>query len=276
MLTFPVPEPDPTPTGIGWLRSTVSRFANGAVHARRRAIVEDLLAGIDPAELSRPYDEHPVARLARALGFTGTAEDLRVEGVGGAAGEPRVGGVGGAAEDPRVEGVGGAAEDPRVEGVGGAAEEPRVGGVGRAAKGPRVGGAATDLRGEGTAAGVRIEGIVEDVRIAAAAYQTGDTAADEAVERLVAAFGGAHGERTAARIQLLVQACDATATLIERARTRPVDEVLRDDPPVLATRRVAPDGSIVAVPLAGRPFGEGPRACPGREHALALVEGALR
>nr|BFE62173.1 hypothetical protein GCM10020063_066990 [Dactylosporangium thailandense] len=198
MLTLPVPEPDPAPTGIGWLRSTVSRFANGTVHARRRAIVEDLLASIDPAELSRPYDGHPVAPLARALGFDGAAGDARVEAV------------------------------------------------------------------------------VEDVRIAAAAYQNGDTAADAAVERLVMVFGGAHDERTAAHIQLLVQACDATATLIERARTRPVDEVLRDDPPVLATRRVAPDGSIIAIPLEGRPFGEGPRACPGREHALALVEGALR
>ncbi|WP_433085268.1 hypothetical protein ACQP1P_10035 [Dactylosporangium sp. CA-052675] len=264
MLTFPVPEPDPAPTGIGWLRSTVSRFANGAVHARRRAIVEDLLAGIDPAELSRPYDEHPVARLARALGFEGTGEDPRVQGVGGAAGDLRVEGVGGAAEDLRVEGIRGAAGDLRAEGIEGAFEDLRVE------------GAAKDLRVEGAAAVVRIEGIVEDVRIAAAAYQTGDTAADEAVERLVAAFGGAHDERTAAHIQLLVQACDATATLIERARTRPVDEVLRVDPPVLATRRVAPDGSIIAVPLEGRPFGEGPRACPGREHALALVEGALR
>jgi hypothetical protein len=189
MLAFPVPEPEAAPTGIGWLRATVSRFANGAVHARRRAIVDELLAGIDPADLSRAYDGHPVAPLAEALG---------------------------------------------------------------------------------------VAGVVDDVRIVASAYQTGDSAADDAVERLVAVFGGERDEWTAARIQLLVQACDATATLIERARTRTVAEVLRDDPPVKATRRVAPDGSVVAVSLAGRPFGEGPRGCPGRAHALALVEGALR
>ncbi|WP_433217738.1 hypothetical protein ACQP00_10505 [Dactylosporangium sp. CS-047395] len=193
-LSLPVPEPEPAPTGIGWLRATVSRFANGEVHARRRAIVEELLAGIDPAELSKPYEGHPVAPLAAAL---------------------------------RVD-----------DGV--------------------------------------IRAVVEDVRTAAAAYQTGDPAADAAVDRLVGVFGGAYDERTAARIQLLVQACDATAKLVERARTRPVDEVLRDDPPVPATRRVADDGTVVAVSLADNPFGAGPRACPGRAHALALVEGARR
>ncbi|MFG2039226.1 hypothetical protein [Dactylosporangium sp. NPDC048998] len=118
--------------------------------------------------------------------------------------------------------------------------------------------------------------VTDDVRIAASAYQTGDACADPAVDRLVAAFGGAYDERTAAHIALLVQACDATAALISRSRTRPIADVLRDDPPVPSTRRVAPDGEVVLVSLAGAPFGAGPRACPGREHALALVEGASR
>ncbi|MFI5909023.1 hypothetical protein [Dactylosporangium sp. NPDC051541] len=261
-----MPEPDPASNGIGWLRATVSRFANGPVHARRRAIVEELVAGVDPGDLRRPYAGHPVAPLARALGVT----------------------------------------------------EPAI------------------------------VNVVADVRVAAAAYQTGDTAADPAVDRLVSVFGGRYDEATAAHIQLLVQACDATASLIERTRTRmsgerarthtrderarthtpderarthtsderartntrderarthnpderarthtsderartnsrderarmsTVDEVLRDDPPVLATRRVDPDGNVVAVSLSGMPFGAGPRACPGRELAMALVEGALR
>lgn len=126
------------------------------------------------------------------------------------------------------------------------------------------------------------------VRDVAQAYQpgTGDEArADAAVNRLVAALGGDFDEPTAARIGLLVQACDATATLIERARHRPAGEVLRDDPPVPATRRQAlaaivvggftvEAGEIVRVELAGGPaFGAGPHACPGREHALALIEG---
>jgi hypothetical protein len=198
--TYLVPEPSarsgpsgPAASGIGWLRGAVSRFSNGAVHERRRALVAGLIAGIDPAALREPYAGHPVARLARALGVPGMA----------------------------------------------------------------------------------LDGLVEDVRAAAAAYQTGDSAADAAVDRLVGVFGGAYDERTAAHIAVLVQACDATAALAERARRRPVADVLRDDPPVPATRRVAPSGEVVLVPLAGAPFGAGPRACPGREHALALVEGAL-
>ena len=193
--SYLVPAAAPGETGIAWLRSAASRFSNGPTHARRRALVEHLLAAIDTAALRQPYEGHPVGRLAEALGATDS-----------------------------------------------------------------------DLTADLTA----------DVRTAAAAYQTGAPAADDAVERLVAAFGGAHDEPTAARIALLVQACDATAALIERSRTRPVEDVLRDDPPVPATRRVTPDGEVVLVSLAGAPFGAGPRACPGREHALALVAGARR
>ncbi|HTJ39933.1 MAG TPA: hypothetical protein VL738_42585 [Dactylosporangium sp.] len=228
-----VPEAPAAASGIGWLRSAVSRFSNGATHVRRRAIVEELLAAIDPEELRAAYEGHPVARLSQKLGV----------------------------------------------------------------------------------ADADLEAVTGDVRVAAAAYQTGDTAADDAVERLVAVFGGVHDERTAAHLALLVQACDATAALIERARDRAVAGVLRDEPPVQAcdataalierlqhervplgqqardravasvlqdeppvpaTRRVGPDGEVVLVALRGAPFGAGPRACPGRAHALALVEGALR
>ncbi len=132
-----------------------------------------------------------------------------------------------------------------------------------------------------------VEGLVRDI---AQAYQPGtgdESRADAAVDRLVEILGGAHDEPTAARIGVLVQACDATATLIARARLRPVEEVLRDDPPVPATRRQAlaattvgavsvEAGEVVLVGLAGGPaFGAGPRRCPGRDHALALVEGHL-
>jgi cytochrome P450 len=194
ILNAPVPAVPQVPAGAGgiaWLRATVSRFSNGPVHARRRALVTGLLAGVDAGALRSPSAEHPVARLASALGV----------------------------------------------------DAP----------------------------------VVDDVRAAAAAYHSGDPAADAAVDRLVGVFGGAYDERTAAHICLLVQACDATTTLIERARTRPVEEVLRDAPPVAATRRLGPGGAVVLVPLAGdTAFGAGPRACPGRAHALALVEGALR
>ncbi|MEV4348319.1 hypothetical protein AB0J83_28005 [Actinoplanes sp. NPDC049596] len=132
-----------------------------------------------------------------------------------------------------------------------------------------------------------VAGLVEDV---AQAYQpgTGDEGvADPAVERLVAIFGR-HDEGTAARIGVLVQACGATVALIERTRDKPVEEVLRDDPPVRFTKRQAKAattaggrrieaGEILLVPLAGpTAFGAGPRQCPGRAHALALVEAATK
>lgn len=131
--------------------------------------------------------------------------------------------------------------------------------------------------------------VVDLVRDIAQAYRPGtgdDTVADAAVDRLVAVFGGVFDEPTAARIGVLVQACEPTVALIERARDRSVDEVLRDDPPVPATQRqalrratigevTAEAGEVVLVRLGGDlAFGAGPRRCPGREHALALVRAA--
>lgn len=133
------------------------------------------------------------------------------------------------------------------------------------------------------------EAVVDLVRDVAQAYQpaTGDESrADGAVNQLVAVFGGSFDERTAARIALLVQACEPTATLIERARHRPVHEVLREDPPVRATKRQAlattsvgdmtiEAGEVVPVLLADDlVFGAGAHRCPGRAHALALVREA--
>jgi hypothetical protein len=134
---------------------------------------------------------------------------------------------------------------------------------------------------------VEVGGLVRDV---AQAYQPGtgdEPRADAAVDRLVEVLGGQRDEPAAARIGVLVQACDATATLIDRARHRPVEDVLHDEPPVPATRRQAlvatqaggvrvEAGEIVLVSLAGGlAFGAGSRRCPGRAHALALAEGAL-
>jgi hypothetical protein len=131
--------------------------------------------------------------------------------------------------------------------------------------------------------------IVDAVRVVAAAYQPGtgdEAAADAAVRTLIDTCGGTADEVTAARIGLLVQACDATAALIEGARTAGLEAVLRDTPPVRATKRMATRpadltgtrveaGEVVRVSLHGIPFGAGPRSCPGRAHALALAEGAV-
>jgi hypothetical protein len=134
------------------------------------------------------------------------------------------------------------------------------------------------------------EPVIDLVRDAAQAYQPGtgdESRADVAVDRLVAVFGGVFDEPTAARIGLLVQACEATAVLIERARHRPVHEVLRENPPVPATKRQAlatttvgdvtiEAGEVVQVRLAGDlAFGTGSHRCPGRAHALALADQAL-
>jgi len=135
------------------------------------------------------------------------------------------------------------------------------------------------------------EPVVDLVRDVAQAYQPGtgdESRAAAAVARLVAVLGGVFDEPNAARIGVLVQAYQPTMALIERTRDRrPVDDVLRDDPPVPATKRQAlvrttvgditvEAGEVVRVRLAGDlAFGSGPRRCPGREHALALVEGAL-
>ncbi|WP_410618490.1 hypothetical protein [Amycolatopsis sp. cmx-8-4] len=119
-----------------------------------------------------------------------------------------------------------------------------------------------------------------DVALVAAAYHphvTPSDAAEAAMGRLVEACGGAD-EETAARIGLLVQACDATAGLIGNAlsaRLAGKPGELLADPPVLRTRRRV-DGEDVAVELTGTPFGAGPRECPGPAHAIALATGVLQ
>jgi hypothetical protein len=115
------------------------------------------------------------------------------------------------------------------------------------------------------AAATGVEGnVVDDVRTVAAAYRPGTDApgADEALERLLGRLPPASEEELAQHVALLVQACEATAAMIRG-----------DDPPVPSTSRLDPEGNVIVVDLAGRPFGEGRRACPGREHALALAQG---
>ena len=220
-----------------WLRAGVARFASGATHARRRAIVEADLAGIDGDSL----------RLAARAGYG----------------------------------------DVRLIAVGVLAEKLGLG-AGRVA--------------------------AEDVLVVAGVYFGGESAeADAAVARLVDAFVAvdpdADLETVANRIGLLVQACDATASLVacarERARSLLDDDVdallastLRDDPPVRTMRRVAlrdtcvggvdvAAGDLVTLDVAAASldpqaaasppltFGAEPRRCPGSRHALALAAGIL-
>jgi cytochrome P450 len=50
---FEVPAAPPGDHGLAWLRAAASRFANGAAHARRRALVEAELGRLDPDALRR-------------------------------------------------------------------------------------------------------------------------------------------------------------------------------------------------------------------------------
>ncbi|MBD0690987.1 hypothetical protein [Streptomyces sp. CBMA123] len=124
----------------------------------------------------------------------------------------------------------------------------------------------------------------------------GDPEADAAVARLLPAMGDEDAETAANRIGLLVQACDATATLVEHARRHPdgLAGALRDDPPVRVMRRFAARATVVggvAVPAGAHvlldldaargpdreppAFGAPPRLCPGRAQAMVIAEGIL-
>ncbi|RII16036.1 2-methylisocitrate lyase [Streptomyces sp. YIM 130001] len=149
--------------------------------------------------------------------------------------------------------------------------------------------------------------VAEDVVVSRAYFRGTDPAADAAVERLVRLLAPEAAdadplESGAQRIGLLVQACEATAALVEAADADtdadadavPLAHVLRRTPPVRTMRRLATlatrlggrdiaEGDLVLldVATAGRThpvplaFGAPPRVCPGRTHALALADGLL-
>ncbi|OKJ75078.1 isocitrate lyase/phosphoenolpyruvate mutase family protein [Streptomyces sp. CB02460] len=147
------------------------------------------------------------------------------------------------------------------------------------------------------------ERVAREVGAVADAYfgEDGGPGADLAVARLVTLLApgpadDAGLEAVANRIGLLVQACAATAALVEAAGEEgvPTARVLRDDPPVRVMRRTATratrvagreiaEGDEVVLDLvaaqrgnaAPLTFGAPPRVCPGRAHALALAEGLL-
>ena len=221
-LVPPVPT-DAPPHTLAWLRAHVARFANGAEHDRRRAIVVAELARIDPEDLRR-------AARDRTLGRPAAAPSAPVAALAAALG------------------------------------------VGEAA----------------------LDAVVADVAVVAAAYHPGTerdvASADAGVERLVQAVGPPDsGEAAANRVGLLVQACAATAALIEGAAALApelpgasvdavVAETLRRNPPARTTRRLAAGGGemlVLDLAAAGLPFGHGPRRCPGEDHARALAAGVL-
>ncbi len=73
----PLPAVGTPGSGIGWLRSGVSRFSTGETHLRRRDLVRIMLTGVDPAILrhragelaNQPLELVPATVLAEALGI---------------------------------------------------------------------------------------------------------------------------------------------------------------------------------------------------------------
>jgi hypothetical protein len=275
--TFVVPQVPPATTGIAWLRATVGRFATGPAHIRRRALSADIIKVIEKALRLPGCPTHSESGRPRAT------SDPAHGPAGEAGGNAVAAGAGGDAV------VGGAGGDAVVGGAGGSGVAGRTGSspvAGEASGYPVAGGPCSSPVAILARAMNITEVVVDLIRDVAQAYQPGtgdDARADVAVERLIGILGGAHDEYTAARIGVLVQACDATANLKDRLRDRPLDEVLRDDPPVRFTKRQATaatgiggvhigPGEVVLVELSGDlAFGAGPRRCPGADLAIALA-----
>jgi len=250
-----VPPPaESGPVGsMAWLRATVARFSSGETHARRRALAEADLARLDPLALSKAVAFDPDVD-ARQASVRVLAEAL-------------------------------------------ALPEP--------------------------------DAVVAAIAVVAGAYfsDTHDVAADGAVAKLLSLMlptdyaDDSELEVIANRIGLLVQAYEATGSLIDYARRAAagqpagqdiealLTETLRHDPPVRVMRRVAArdtrvagvdidEGDLVILDIAAAnrdpdvftdpeafdpersgpaplTFGGPPRACPGRDHALAIAAGAL-
>jgi len=224
---------------LAWLRSLVARFCDGSVHDRRRRLVERDLAGLEPGRLRRAAAE--LTRSELALQPRGQRFDAMI-----------------------------------------------------LARRVPVAVLGTEL-------GLTRDGLrraVEAVITAAAGYPNPDAAwmgTDASVKQLAEALGAAgdlgpqDAELLANRIGLLLQACDATAGLIgnalitafaggdddEVAADELVAETISNDPPVLRTRRLNPDGQAITLDISGCTFGAGRRPCPGADQATALAAGVL-
>ncbi|HET7015821.1 MAG TPA: hypothetical protein VFI65_18010 [Streptosporangiaceae bacterium] len=237
----PAPAVPDTETGtLAWLRSLVARFCDGDVHDRRRALVERDLAGLDPDRLRLAAAKLTQAELA--LQRRGEQFDAMI-----------------------------------------------------LARRVPVAVLVTEL-------GLTGDGVpraVDNVITASPGYPNPDAAwlgTDASVKQLAEALGavgdlGPHdAELLANRIGLLMQACDATAGLIGNAlitafvvgdsdtvpaSTELLADTIDDDPPVLRTRRLRPDGEAITLDISGCTFGAGRRPCPGADQAVALAAGVL-
>ncbi|MFC0032995.1 cytochrome P450 [Micromonospora chaiyaphumensis] len=295
---------------LAWLRGTVSRFSAPDRHPARRAIGVAALAGLDPDEL----------RAAAARSTTALLDAVTVPATAvPATAVPATAVPATAVPATAVPATAVPATTTRAAAASGDGGAQRADVMALLARRVPLEVLAARLGLADPAAAVPA------VTAVAAAYHPGAepaavARADQAVAALLALSPPAPGEAAANRIGLLVQAADATAGLIGNAvrhglaapatldTTDLLAEVLRLDPPVRATRRVAtaarrlggqeigPESVLLLrfdaanrdpavhpdpdVFRPGRPggaltFGAGPRGCPGERHAIALAAGVV-
>jgi cytochrome P450 len=252
VISEPVRELEQSKGGVAWLRANVSRFATGEVHSRRRALVDERLARLDPDdlrrrafELSRVDSSYPlspgalcVTVLARALGVHGEVAPLV------------------AAIAPAY--FPGSAVDPGAD------------------------AAVDDL--------VRILGGHYDEQAAATIcvlIQAHDATAGLATFALAAA--AANRSLHSGHEAVLVEAVPVEALLVEVLRHDPPVAALRrmgpEGPVAVDVRAANRDPAVFADPdrfdphrpdaLAHLTFGAGARPCPGAAHALAIAAGIV-
>ncbi|MFE9814437.1 isocitrate lyase/phosphoenolpyruvate mutase family protein [Streptomyces sp. NPDC005773] len=259
----------PPGASVAWLRATVARFSHGEPHRRRRALVEAELARLAPESLREaaavvPGEDTRVTVVRTLAGALGMAQPAAV-----AQAVIAVAGVYFGGED--------AAADEAVARLVRWPAAPTQDGPGSTQDGP---------------------GCPSDEPVSTQDGPGTPSAGSEAATEPVRPSDDAALESAAGRIGLLVQACEATAALVETAAGNerlPLSRVLRDLPPVRNMRRVAAgatrvagraiaEGDVVLLDLAAAnrahpvplTFGAPPRICPGRAHALALADGLLR
>ncbi|MFI6951617.1 isocitrate lyase/phosphoenolpyruvate mutase family protein [Streptomyces sp. NPDC050422] len=279
----PAAEDGPAGASVAWLRATVARFSHGEPHRRRRALVEAELARLAPESLRQAAAAAPGGELRAGV----------VRTLAGALGMPRpeavaeavivVAGVYFGGED--------AAADEAVARLVGWPTAPAPDQAALFSGGAVLPPGQTALPSGGVVLPSDRAGLPSG---AAPALGEAGLPWDETRPP----WDEAALESAASRIGLLVQACEATATLVAAAAGSgglPLSRVLRDRPPVRGMRRVAvratrvadreiAAGDVVLLDLAtanrAHPvpltFGAAPRICPGRAHALALTEGLLR
>jgi hypothetical protein len=301
---FVVPPVPAATHGVAWLRATVGRFSTGGTYTRRRALSESMLSTVDPEALraaaaSSPQ-AHPVQLLATALGLDSSPGTIGAVRTVAAAYQPGTGDDATAdiAVRTLVDTFGGTTDEATAAQIGllvqacdattvlivrarTAAPADRAPAAARTDPAPAAGvvetagadSAEPAAAGvvEPAAAGVVKAGVVE------AAVDLAEAPAVGVVEPAAADLG------EAAAAGVAEPAGDGS---IVASAAAILETVLRDTPPVPATKRMATrpsdlggthvePGEVVRVSLHGIPFGDGPRRCPGRAHALALAEGAL-